>query len=139
MNSLNKACLTLFLGFAMLFYTSYGLTEENTRNREIPLPLSHFREIFQRVGEALKANNVNEALQYIAFETRPEYAHVFAKSPEKYGNKLLSSHLSCLSKDYVIGNQVECEIVRRSKNGIDYSYPIIFVKGRDGVWRIGRL
>ncbi len=81
---------------------------------------------------ALKAKDIEKALSYFDVESRDRYKAIFEALKDKMPTILDTFIEFNFIKLY--GHIIEYEIVT-SENGVLYSYPIMFVRGTDGVWR----
>jgi hypothetical protein len=92
-----------------------------------------FKMIWNKMRGALKRGDINSAVSYFDDFSKDAYKEMFTT---------LSSLLSQIAQELgdmefirIMGNSAECDI-RTIRNGKDYSFYLLFIKGEDGIWRI---
>ncbi len=94
----------------------------------------HLRSIWQRMRTALQGKDVDRAVSYFGRKTREDYRKLFAS---------LGDALPDMAKDLSDIQLIEMKSpysveydLRSIRKGKTYSYILIFIKDRDGQWRI---
>ena len=89
---------------------------------------------WEKMKQALVKGDVEGGLGYLIPASRDLYRNVLAE----LGPELLTDRLSSiygLKLDIFYGRLAECGALR-DIDGVVYSYPVIFIKDADGIWKI---
>lgn len=101
---------------------------------ELALLDLHLRSIWQKMCDALQEKDVDRAVSYFARKTREAYRKLFTSKKD-----ILPDMAKDLSDIQLIKmkspRNVEYDI-RSIRDGVTYSYVLIFIKDLDGEWRI---
>ncbi|MBF0118890.1 MAG: hypothetical protein HQK79_08640 [Desulfobacterales bacterium] len=91
------------------------------------------REKWEGMREALKKHNINAAADFFDYSTKDAYKKAFASNPD-----LLSDMAEKLNDiQFINSNENSCEYdIRAIKDGKEYSFYLLFVKDKDGIWKI---
>jgi hypothetical protein len=89
---------------------------------------------WQGLKDALRAGNVNGALNFIAEESRNRYSGIFnALGPNL---SQVDSILTNIQLGAIRDKEVEFAMLRVSADGVERSFHVLFVRDNDGIWRL---
>ncbi len=92
------------------------------------------RSKWEGMKGALLSGNMERALTYFVVVSRDRYIQLFTELSSARINSIFSN-ISEFKLDTLYGQVAECGAIRIETGG-RYSYPVTFVKGENGIWRI---
>jgi flagellar hook assembly protein FlgD len=102
------------------------------------LPWVDTLRLLQSKWEAMKtaliAGDIDTAVSYFAEDEQDEYMNYFTQLSSNDINSIYSSIVR-LRINSVTDNIAQCSAIRSESTGT-YSYPVIFIKDGEGIWRI---
>ncbi|WP_201345557.1 hypothetical protein [Thiohalobacter sp. COW1] len=94
------------------------------------------RAVYSRMLDRLRVGAIEGAMTHITSTMRNKYSSTFHSSQDKLAN--IIDQLGVLHGG-AIGENIAQYIVLRSEGGKDVGFSVFFVRGADGVWRIGEM
>ncbi len=98
---------------------------------------SLFRAKWEGMKTVLAAGDIESSLSYFLLPVRDKYRRMFTELGHQTLNSIFSSNYD-LKLDTLSDREAECGALRL-ENGKSYSYPVMFIKDADGLWKIGVL
>lgn len=92
-----------------------------------------FKIIWNRMRAALKRGDINSAVSYYDDFSKDAYKEMFTALSSLLPQ--IAQELGDMQFIRIMKNSAECDI-RTIRNGKNYSFHLLFVKGEDGIWRI---
>lgn len=89
---------------------------------------------WKEAADAFSSGNIEQALSHFAPAVQYRYRLIFGRMPIRNLQAVFSG-IKEIQLEKFTGRIAECEAVR-DEGGKEYSYPVTFVLGDDGVWRI---
>lgn len=126
-----QAAFTIVDQLGMQYYTSQTIVVSDTNSTDALL-----KSIYSNMLNRLRATAIDGALNHLMPIMQDKFRPVFqALGPDL---SIIVDQLGTLSGGS-IGGELALYTVVRDENGAQMAYPVYFILGNDGVWRIGEM
>jgi hypothetical protein len=95
------------------------------------------RAKWEEMKGMLVGGDIENSLSYFIPPVRDKYRRIFSELGSGELNAIFTSNYE-LQLDTLFDREAECGALRL-ENGRNYSYPVMFIRDADGLWRIGVL